>query len=76
MSKKEKFDFNAGIDELERLVKEMEQENLNLDAALKNFEKGITLVKKCQKELIIAEQKIIKLTREDDYQVGQAFNPD
>ena len=76
MGEKEKFDFNAGIDELERLVKEMEQGDLNLDRALKNFEKGITLVKKCQSELMMAEQKITKLTQEDNYQVGQPFNPD
>ena len=38
-----------------------EDENINLEDSVKSFEKGINLVKECQKELQSAELKIKKL---------------
>ena len=37
-----------------------------MDESLKNFEKGITLIKVCQKELESAENKIKELTEDGD----------
>lgn len=65
MSKK-KFDFNQGINELEKIVQEMEAGDLSLDSALKHYEQGIALVRSCQKTLNEAEQKIIELGQIND----------
>ena len=66
MSKK--FDFNKGLKELEIIVRKMEVGEQNLDESLKDFERGIKLSRECNKALNDAEQKIITLTENDDYQ--------
>lgn len=69
MSKK--FDFNSGLNDLENIVRTMEGGDLGLDEALKQFEIGIGLSRKCQTALNDAEQKITILTSTDDYQKPQ-----
>ena len=44
--------------ELENLLEELESGELDLDEALKKFEKGIKLSRECQKTLENAELKI------------------
>ena len=56
-----KIDFESSLKELESIVDKLEDENINLEDSVKSFEKGINLVKKCQKELQSAELKIKKL---------------
>ncbi len=68
-----KFDFNKGITELEKIINSMEDGDLSLDSALKNYEDGISLIRKCQKALNSAEQKIAKLTKDDNYNSEQNF---
>jgi exodeoxyribonuclease VII small subunit len=65
---KNKFDFNQGLAELEQLIKNMERGDLTLDESLKNFEKGVELSRKCKQALDDAEQKIITLSADSDYQ--------
>ena len=48
--------FEDSIKELEKIVKSLEDGEPNLDESLKNFEKGISLIKVCQKELESAEE--------------------
>lgn len=52
------MNFEASIKELEKIVQQMEQEDLPLEDALKYFEKGVGLSAQCQKLLKEAEQKI------------------
>ena len=47
--------------ELEEIVENMEDSNLSLDDSLKEFERGIELVKTAQKILLQAEQKVALL---------------
>ena len=54
--------FEESIKELEKIVKDLEDGEPSLDESLKSFEKGITLIKVCQKELESAENKIKELT--------------
>ena len=62
MAKEDKrIDFESSLKELELLVDKLEDENINLEDSVKSFEKGINLVKECQKELQNAELKIKKL---------------
>ena len=56
-----RIDFESSLKELESIVDKLEDENINLEDSVKSFEKGINLVKECQKELQSAELKIKKL---------------
>ena len=58
--------FEESIKELEKIDKTLEDGEPSLDESLKNFEKGITLIKVCQKELESAENKIKELTEDGD----------
>ncbi len=56
-----KIDFESSLKELESIVEKLEDEDINLEDSVKSFEKGISLVKECQKQLYNAELKIKKL---------------
>ena len=58
--------FEESIKELEKIVKTLEDGEPSWDESLKNFEKGMTLIKVCQKELESAENKIKELTQDGD----------
>lgn len=61
-TKKDSIDFEASLHELNTLVEQMEQGGLPLEESLKSFERGIGLVRLCQKALQDAEQKVQILT--------------
>jgi exodeoxyribonuclease VII small subunit len=44
--------------EITQLIDQMEQGELTLEQSLTHFERGITLIKHCQKVLTDAEQKV------------------
>lgn len=50
--------LEKALDELEGLVEKMEQGDLSLEQALKDFQRGIELTRACRKALQEAEQKI------------------
>ena len=50
--------IESKLKELENLLEELESGELDLDEALKKFEKGIILSRECQKTLENAELKI------------------
>lgn len=62
----EKLDFEKALDELERLVKQMEENDLPLEKALKTFEHGINLSRYCAKCLDDAEKRIQQLSRDEN----------
>jgi exodeoxyribonuclease VII small subunit len=51
-------EFEAALEELEALVTRMEEGELPLEEALKQFERGIRLTRDCQRALREAEQKV------------------
>jgi exodeoxyribonuclease VII small subunit len=51
-------DLETSMGEITQLIEKMEQGELTLDQSLGHFERGITLVKHCQKILSDAEQKV------------------
>jgi exodeoxyribonuclease VII small subunit len=59
------FDFEKSLEELNRLVVQMEQGELSLEKSLEHFEQGIALIRQCQKALQEAEQKVQILTQEN-----------
>jgi exodeoxyribonuclease VII small subunit len=55
--------FEAGLQQLEAIVKEMEGGDLPLERALELFERGMTLSAACRKQLEAAETRVELLTR-------------
>ncbi|MFP4500565.1 MAG: exodeoxyribonuclease VII small subunit [Candidatus Hydrogenedentota bacterium] len=55
--------FEKDLEKLEAIVGALEEGGLELDDALKRFEEGIKLAKRCEKALADAEKKIEVLTK-------------
>lgn len=67
MAKKpENLTFEESLCELERIVSDLEQGDVSLDEALKQFERGIKLVRNSQGKLEQAQQKVAILLQEDE----------
>ncbi|WP_025819915.1 exodeoxyribonuclease VII small subunit [Shewanella marina] len=67
MAKKpENLSFEESLAELEQIVAELEQGQVSLDDALKQFERGIKLVRQSQTKLETAQQKVAILMAQDD----------
>lgn len=60
-----KMSFEKALDELEQLVKKMEDGNLSLDEMLSCFERGCNLSKACRAKLERLEKKIEVLLKDD-----------
>jgi exodeoxyribonuclease VII small subunit len=50
--------FEEAMEELEKLVEQMERGDISLEESLKSFERGIRLTRTCQQALLDAEQKV------------------
>ena len=50
--------FEKNMEELENIVKELEEGKLDLDESVKKFEDGMKISKKCNEMLENAEKKI------------------
>ena len=68
--------FEAGLQELELIVKEMESSELPLERALELFEKGMQLSESCRKQLQEAETRVEILVRKGDKVHPEPFRPD
>ena len=58
--------FEASLQELERIVRRLENGDLALEESLKLFEDGVKLSRECQERLNQAERRIEILMRDDD----------
>lgn len=58
-------DFEKSLDELEKIVEELQNGDISLDESIKLFERGIKLSNECRKTLESARQKITALTKEE-----------
>lgn len=63
--KNEGFNFEASLNELEKLVDALENGELSLEQSLENFERGINLTRACQTALTDAQQKVQILLDKD-----------
>ncbi|MBB1438723.1 exodeoxyribonuclease VII small subunit [Shewanella sp. SG41-4] len=71
MAKKpENLSFEQSLTELETIVAHLEQGEVSLDDALKQFERGIKLVRQSQAKLEQAQQKVSILLNEDDAELA------
>lgn len=67
------FNFEDAIAELEKIAQELENGKLNLDEAIKKFEVGMELSKKCTDYLENAEKKINVLVDKNGELVEEKF---
>jgi len=65
--------FEDSMDELEKLVEQMEQGEISLEESLKAFERGIKLTRTCQQALQEAEQKVQILLEKNGQQTLEPF---
>lgn len=65
--------FEHALDELERLVQQMEQGELSLDDSLAAYERGIALYRQCQTALDQAELRVRLLGNPADPDSAQPF---
>ncbi len=57
--------FEQSLAELDQIVRDLEDGQLGLEAALNHYEAGIGLLKRCYAQLRQAEQRILLLTGTD-----------
>ena len=60
-----KNSFEDNMEQLEEIVKELEEGKLNLEQSVEKFEEGMKLSKVCNEMLEEAEQKITTLIQKD-----------
>ena len=65
MSKKE-VSFEENLVELEKIVKQLENGDTNLDDAINEFNKAMKLAKLCDEKLKQAEETLTKIVSEDN----------
>ncbi|MBS3803963.1 MAG: exodeoxyribonuclease VII small subunit [Oleiphilaceae bacterium] len=70
-------DFEKSLNELETLVRDLEQGELSLEQSLGAFERGVKLTRECQQSLKTAEQRVEQLIQSGDGSLQtQPFSPD
>jgi exodeoxyribonuclease VII small subunit len=68
--------FEASLEELERIVRELEKGDLPLEQSLTLFESGMRLSAECKRQLEEAESRVEILTKKGSDMVAVPFNPD
>ena len=80
MKLKMKKSFESQIENLEKIVAELENGKLSLDESVSKFEEGIKISKECNKTLEEAEKKITILinndgeTKEEEFKINEQKN--
>lgn len=74
--KPENMSFEESLSELDTLVNQLENGDLDLEDALKKFERGIALARSSQVKLTEAEQRVEILLRDDDESELIPFDPE
>ena len=60
------MNFEKALEQLEKIVNELETGELQLDSSLKKYEDGMKLARICQEKLDKAKAKIETLMKKDD----------
>lgn len=66
-------DFEKSLEELEKLVEQLESGDLSLDESLKQFKRGVDLTRHCQVILDQAQQTVEKLSDTSDESTAVPF---
>ena len=69
--------FESSLEELERIVRQLEQGELTLEKSLELFEQGVKLSRDCQERLNQAERRIEILMRDNQGRASvRPFDPE
>jgi exodeoxyribonuclease VII small subunit len=68
--------FETCLDELEKVVRELEAGDLSLDRSLALFERGMGLSDLCRKQLEEAETRVEMLIRREGKMVAEPLRPE
>ena len=68
--------FEASLDELEKVVKELEAGDLSLERSIQLFERGVSLSDACRKQLEEAETRVEMLIRKEGKIAAEPFSPE
>jgi exodeoxyribonuclease VII small subunit len=68
--------FEASLDELEKVVRELEAGDLSLERSIQLFERGVGLSDTCRKQLEEAETRVEMLIRKEGKIVAEPFRPE
>jgi exodeoxyribonuclease VII small subunit len=68
--------FESSLDELEKVVRELEGGDLPLERSLELFERGTALSDSCRKELEAAETRVEMLIRKEGKLTAEPFRPE
>ena len=66
--------FETSLDELEKVVKELESGDLPLDRSLELFSRGMQLSESCRKQLEDAETRVEMLIRKEGASQPEPFH--
>ena len=69
------LNFETSLEELERIVKELEKGELPLERSLELFESGMRLSTECKRLLEDAESRVEVLTKRGSETIALPFNP-
>jgi exodeoxyribonuclease VII small subunit len=77
-ARKRQPDLEKSLADLEKIVTTLEEGDIPLEQALKQFEKGIKLSRECQTALQSAEQRVQVLMNGDleDFDAAETLNED
>lgn len=73
MAKKQDISFEAAIQELESIVRQLEEGNVSLDDSLRLFEQGVKYARICRNKLEQYEAKIDILLEKEGQSVVEPF---
>jgi exodeoxyribonuclease VII small subunit len=68
--------FETSLDELEKVVKELESGDLALDRSLDLFSRGMQLSESCRKQMEDAETRVEMLIRKEGAYQAEPFRPE
>lgn len=71
MEKENDLNFEETMQQLETIVKELEEGKLNLDDSIKKFEQGVKLSNNASKYLEDAEKKITVLIKDKEGEITE-----
>ena len=60
-----KKSFEENLEELDKIVKELENGNVNLDDAIEKYTEAMKLVKVCEEKIKAAEEVVTKIINEN-----------
>lgn len=66
MSEQPQATFEESIQELEKIVRALEDGNTTLDESLSKYERGVHLIRTCYGQLAVAEERITQLMGLDE----------